>query len=150
MNGAKSEKKVTWSGERKGSAETVPEEELDAELARALTNFRLSVTAWSEAELSRPRTAAVMHRRVWRLAAGWALGCVLIAGAVSGGVYEHQQKLLQERAVAAQKAEQQRLAAEERVREEEELLAKVDSAISRQVPSAMEPLAQLMAEDESR
>jgi hypothetical protein len=30
------------------------------------------------------------------------------------------------------------------------LLAKVDSDVSRAVPSAMEPLAQLMAEDETR
>jgi hypothetical protein len=30
------------------------------------------------------------------------------------------------------------------------LLAKVDSDVSREVPSAMEPLALLMAEDETR
>jgi len=48
-------------------------------------------------------------------------------------------------------AEQQRLAAQERARQEEEdLLAKVDSDVSREVPSAMEPLAQLMAGDETR
>jgi len=34
--------------------------------------------------------------------------------------------------------------------DEEELLAKVDSDVSRVVPSAMEPLAQLMAEDGTR
>ena len=45
-------------------------------------------------------------------------------------------------------AEQQRLMAEQRAREEEDLLAKVDSDVSREVPSAMEPLAQLMAEDD--
>jgi hypothetical protein len=32
----------------------------------------------------------------------------------------------------------------------EELLAKVDSAVSQQVPSAMEPLAQLMTMDDSQ
>jgi hypothetical protein len=47
--------------------------------------------------------------------------------------------------------EQERLAALERARQEEEdLLAKVDSDVSREVPSAMEPLAQLMAEDETK
>jgi len=47
--------------------------------------------------------------------------------------------------------EQRRLAAEERAgQEEEDLLAKVDGDVSREVPSAMEPLAQLMAEDESQ
>jgi hypothetical protein len=54
-------------------------------------------------------------------------------------------------AAAAQAATQQKLAAEQRVREEDEdLLAKVDSDVSRNVPSAMEPLAQMMAEDEAR
>jgi hypothetical protein len=47
-----------------------------------------------------------------------------------------------------------RLAAEQRNQqtheEEEDLLAKVDSDVSRQVPAAMEPLAQLMAADETR
>ena len=33
---------------------------------------------------------------------------------------------------------------------DEDLLADVDSAVSRQVPSAMEPLAQLMTEDETK
>jgi hypothetical protein len=46
--------------------------------------------------------------------------------------------------------QQQQPAAAPRVREEDEdLLAKVDSDVSRQVPSSMEPLAQLMAADES-
>jgi hypothetical protein len=127
---------------------------LEPELAQAIADFRLSVHAWSEAAMSRPRTAVeVAVRRTWRLAAGWALGCALIAGGLSGGVYEH--RLHQEQArMAAQAAERQRLAAEQRgkdaAREEEELLAKVDSDVAREVPSAMEPLARLMAEDETR
>jgi hypothetical protein len=40
------------------------------------------------------------------------------------------------------------VAAEQRARDEE-LLAKVDSEVSQEVPSAMEPLAQLMAGDEA-
>ena len=51
-------------------------------------------------------------------------------------------------------AEHERLAANERnqqVRQEDEdLLAKVDSDVSRGVPSAMEPLAQMMAGDETQ
>ncbi|MGA2808415.1 MAG: hypothetical protein ABSE87_09780 [Terracidiphilus sp.] len=126
----------------------------DAALNEALRDFRLSVHAWSEASYNRPRTAlAPAHsRRVWRLAAGWALGCALVAGGVSGGFYEHHQREM--KIAAARVAEQQRLAAEQRDRlakeEEEDLLAKVDSDISREVPSAMEPLARLMAEDETR
>jgi uncharacterized protein HemX len=130
-------------------------QELD-ELAEALQDFRLSVHGWSEAVYSRPRSSqsgtavAPARRRSWRLAAGWALGCVLVAGSLSGGgLYEHRQQ--QMRIAAERVAEQQRLAAQEMARQEEEdLLAKVDSDVSRQVPSAMEPLAQLMTGDVSQ
>jgi hypothetical protein len=113
----------------------------------------LSIHAWSEAVYVQPRAAfAPGGRRIWRLAAGWALGCVLVAGSVSGGVWEHHRQEMN--IAAARVAEHERLAAEQRdqqVRQEdEELLSKVDSDVSREVPSAMEPLAQLMAEDETR
>jgi hypothetical protein len=118
----------------------------------ALRDFRLCVHEWSGVEYSRPRTIATSARqRSWRLAAGWVLGLALAAGGVSGGVYErhHRQELA--RIAAARMAEQQRLAAQAKARQEEEdLLAKVDSDVSREVPSAMEPLAQLMAADETR
>jgi hypothetical protein len=52
--------------------------------------------------------------------------------------------------IAVAQVEQQRLMAEQQAREEEDLLAKVDSDVSREVPSAMEPLAQLMAVDETQ
>jgi hypothetical protein len=81
---------------------------------------------------------------------GWALAGVLMAGGVSGGFYERHEKELRT-AAAARVAEQQRATRELQAREDEEdLLAKVDSDVSRVVPSAMEPLAQLMAEDETR
>jgi hypothetical protein len=54
------------------------------------------------------------------------------------------------RIAAMRAAEQQRQLAEQRAREAEEELARVDSDIARQVPNAMEPLAQLMTEDESQ
>jgi hypothetical protein len=79
-----------------------------------------------------------------------ALGCTLVVGGVSGGVYErHQRQEAARVAAEAQAAEQQRLVAAEKARQDEEdLLAKVDSDVSREAPSALEPLAQLMAEDE--
>jgi hypothetical protein len=126
---------------------------LERIVAEALGNFKLSVHSWSEAELSRPRMAAkVVRHRSWRLAAGWALGCALVVGGVGGGVHERHQRIETARiAAAARVAEQQRLVAAEQAREEEEdLLSKVDSDVSREVPSAMEPLAQLMAEDETK
>ena len=123
----------------------------DEALKQALADFKLSVHAWSNAELSRPRMMAhgVRHRS-WRLAAGVALGCALVAGGVSGGVYErHQRREAARMAAETRAAEQQRLVAAEKARQDEEdLLAKVDSDVSRETPSAMEPLAQLMAEDE--
>ena len=121
-----------------------------SELDEALSNFKASVCAWSDAEYASPRTAErTVRHRSWRLAAGWALGCVLVAGSVSGGVYERHQRQEQAKITAMREAERQRLATEQRVREEDELLAKVDSDVSREVPSAMEPLAQLMADDET-
>ena len=123
----------------------------DSELDEALTNFRSSVHAWSEAAFNRPRTMtdAVAPMRVWRLAASWALGCVLVIGGASAGLWQHQQREM--RITQAHLAEQQRLVAQQKARqqEDEDLLAKVDSDISREVPVAMEPLAQLMVEDET-
>lgn len=126
--------------------------ENDPMFDQALKNFRASVHAWSEAEYSQPRTVHVVHRSSWRVAAGWALGCVLAAGSLSGGLYEHHHRQEVARiAAAAEAAKQQKLAAEQRARkDDQDLLAQVDSDVSRQVPSAMEPLAQLMAEDEAQ
>ena len=143
------------SFEDKIDAASAEGEELTPELDLALREFRLSVHAWSEATYSRPRTAVSAGRRkqVWRLAAGWALSGVLVAGGVSMGVWKHhRQEIRQEiRIAAARVVEHERLPANERnqqVRQEDEdLLAKVDSDVSRGVPSAMEPLAQMMAGD---
>ncbi|MGO9775736.1 MAG: hypothetical protein ACLQGT_09460 [Terracidiphilus sp.] len=129
-------------------------EEMTPELDLALREFRLSVHTWSEDAYSRPRTAdaAARRKQVWRLAAGWALSVVLIAGGVSTGFWEHHRQEM--RMAAARVAEHERLAAKLRNQqlrpEDEDLLAKVDSDVSREVPSAMEPLAQMMAEDTTR
>ena len=143
---------VLVAGKAQGSMlDADPGTTLDPELEQALENFRTSIHAWSDAAYNWPRpVAAGLHHRVWRLAAAWTLGFVLVVGGVSGGIFErhHQQQVAM---IAAQReAENQRQIAADRARDEEELLAKVDSDVSRQVPSAMEPLALLMAEDETR
>jgi hypothetical protein len=132
-----------------------PADASDAELEQALRNFRDSIHAWSEAAYSRTRPLVLeVRRRSWRLAAGWALGCVLVAGSVGGGLFErHQSRELARIAAQQRAAEQQRQLVEQQARareSDEALLARVDSDVSREVPSAMEPLAQLMAEDETR
>jgi bisphosphoglycerate-independent phosphoglycerate mutase (AlkP superfamily) len=130
------------AAELRGSA---PE---DAAVEEALKNFRMSIHAWSDAAYVRPRSAAqVVRHRSWRLAAGWALAALLIAGGFSGGMFERHQRIERERIAAARLAEQQKAILEEQAKEEEDLLAKVDRDVSREVPSAMEPLAQLMNED---
>jgi hypothetical protein len=127
---------------------------LDPNLDQALRNFKLSVDAWSEAAFSNRSFVQSAPRRNWRPAAAWALGCALVASSVSGVVYQrhdqqvHDQQLKAQQA-AAKLAEQQKQAADLQAANEEDLLASVDSDVSRQVPSAMEPLAQ-MAEDESK
>lgn len=125
------------------------EQGTDVTLEQALKNFRSSVHAWSEATYGQARPVAVVRHTSWRLAASWALGCVLAAGSVTGGVYErHHRQELAKIAAAAEAARQQKLVAEQHARtNDEDLLAKVDSDVSREVPSAMEPLAQMMAED---
>lgn len=142
-----------WTGKWDDRAELAGDEAMDRELEQTLRNFRLSMHAWSEAAYSRPRTgAAVVRHRTWRLAVGWALGCVLVAGSVGGGVYEYRHRQELARIAAAEReTRQQQLAAAERAREAEaELMARIDSDVSQQVPSALEPLAQLMDGDDTQ
>ncbi len=153
---------MSWMGKRDGKTDGLKEQAgvralaaEDAELEQSLKDFKLSIHAWSDAALSRPRTAAHgLRRRSWRLAAGWALGCVLVAGSVSGGLLERQHRLEVARMAARQRAAlEQKQLEEQQARakiSDEVLLADVDSAVSRQVPSALEPLAQMMAEDETK
>ena len=128
-------------------------EAIDPELQQVLGDFKASVHAWSDAMVSRPRTArqTVVHR-TWRLVAGGVLASILIGGAVTGELYErHDRQAQQARIAAERKAEEQQRALEaQRAREEQDLLAKVDSDVSREVPSALEPLAYLMTEDATR
>jgi hypothetical protein len=149
----------------------------DEELAQALTHFKASIDAWSDAALSRPRTAVrVAAQHSWRMAASWALGCVLALGSLTGMLLDmrHRQELAKLAAQqAAQKAAEARVAAgraaaleasvqldknapatasvrEEAGAQDETLMATVDSDVSQQVPAAMEPLAELMDESNSQ
>lgn len=131
----------------------------DLSLEAVLADFRSSVHHWSAAASNRPRTVplAASRRGGWgwgmsRMAAGWALGCVLLAGGVSAGVWQQHRHAGQ--MAAARAAEQERAAAQLRAQmakeNEKDLLAKVDSDVSQEVPTAMEPLARLMVDADAQ
>ena len=110
--------------------------------------------------MNRPRPAAAPQSHVWRLTVGWALSCALIAGGVSAVVFGHRQpqvniaqvRLPEQPSLAIAQVTKQELKHKRPLaqQEDEDLLALVDSDVSRAVPSAMEPLAQLMVTDESK
>lgn len=137
----------------------------EAELEQVLRNFRESVYSWSEAEYGRPRSVAhASAHHTWRMAVGWALGCVLALGSLSAGLYVRHQKELAKNPAAQQSPVHQAVAStaaaihEVSAREapvkqvgqmddsepDANLLAAVDRDVSQQVSSAMEPLAELM------
>ena len=126
----------------------------ELELKQALGDFRKSVLAWSEAELSRPHTTRVEHLPSWRRAAAWALGCVLATGSLAGGLYDRHHRQMEARFAAEREARQQQIDAQQRAdrlqQSDEGLFADVDRDLSRSVPSAMEPLAQLMDPDSTQ
>jgi hypothetical protein len=132
----------------------------NSELDEVLKNFRLSVHAWSDAEFARRRTVSrPVHHWSWRLAAGWALGCVLTVASLSTGLFVHHRQEIREqmaRLAAARQAQQRQLAVQQAAAQAQpvatapdddaRLMAAVDKDVSREVPRAMEPLAQLMDE----
>ncbi len=121
--------------------------ELEPALREALNNFKSSVDAWSESAMSSPRKSTLSSRT--GLVTKWALGCAVFVTTLSGGIYENHRQQQTAQAEAARMAQQQRELAAERAREEADLMAKVDSDISREVPSALEPLASLMNEGQN-
>ena len=144
--------KAKWTSRTEEPAEI---EASDPALKQALGDFKASVRAWSDAAHHRPHTAqSIVVHRSWQLAAGWSLAAVLLTGTMSGGFYEHHQRVVAAHIAAVQKAEQGRQAAAQRAldqaQQEEDMLASVDTDVSREVPSAMEPLAQLTDEGESK
>jgi len=123
----------------------------DPKLRDALLEFKASVHAWSDAAYSAARTAPTRPAIAWRHTLAWALSLVLASGALSGAVYErhHQQVLAQQQHQRELQLEhqQQMAAQQQRTSEAEDLMAKIDSDVAREVPTAMEPLAQMMTDD---
>jgi hypothetical protein len=152
---------------RSGDPNSNAEPRMDEDLAAAIGDFRLCVQTWSDSVLSRPckALAEAPRGRVWRLAAGWAFACLLLAVAVSGGVYQlgrlrHPAPQLAQRQalpIAAPVADDHTSSAPVTERsvastakpapEEEDLMTSVDADIAQSVPDALQSLAQLMAED---
>ena len=122
-------------------------ESLDPAMKQALGDFKASVRAWSEAEFGRRVTRPALVHRTWRLALGWSLAGLLLAGTVSGGLYERHVSQIRAAEAAAVAAQHERELAAQREKElaaqEEATLANLDTDVSRDVPSAMEPLAAL-------
>ncbi len=124
----------------------------EAELEKVLRDFRTSVHAWSDAVYGRPRLVKVAARRKgWRKAAAWALGSVLLIGGASwGGLLENQHRQEQDRLARLRQQEVDRQVQEVKAREAEQELAKVDSAVSREVPDALAPLVPATASDDGQ
>ena len=127
-------------------------DEQDPVLQAVLQDFRASVHRWSESKYQFDRSQALVlsplpRRTIGQRSIAWALSLVLAAGVISTGAYEIRQRNLARQAAAQHEIEHQRQLAQQHAREADELLAKVDSDVSREVPSAMEPLASLMADD---
>jgi hypothetical protein len=130
------------------------ESQEDPKVAEALRHFRESMHAWSEAEYSKPRTVHQKRRTtIWSIVTspllGWSLATMVLATTVAVPVtvhHEHviavrkQEALDREQKLAAQKAEQARIAAID----DDELLSHVDSDIAQDAPDAMQALSSLM------
>ena len=135
-------------------------QELGDEVEQALKNFRASVHAWSETELTRSRAVKAPQSSVWRLLAapaiswGAAAALALTAVGVPVAVHrEHQVQILarqhadeQQRLRDAQeKAATQMAALQTAAMDDDKLLQHVDEDIRQSTPDAMEPLASLMS-----
>ena len=115
----------------------------DAKLEAVLADFRASVHAWSEAAYrNRPMVSSPVSRRtLGQRSLAWSLSLGLVAGVAFSGAYEYHKRDLAHQASVQREAEHQRqIALEQHAREVDDLLAMVDSDISREVPSAMEAL----------
>ncbi len=141
-------------GERESSSGRRPidDSDQDSQLEAVLSDFRASVHAWSEAKYrSRALVLSPAPRRtLWRQTLAWSL-CVLLTGAVvSGGLFQYHEKEVARQAAIQRELDRQRMVNQQHAREADDLLARVDSDVSREAPSAMEPLASLMADDETQ
>ncbi len=150
---------MIWSRKAKGPAgdpvgDPIDVEALDPVLKQALGEFKASVRGWSDAAYSRPRATREIVLRRRQFAAGWSFAAVLLAGALSGGLYQRHHQQVAAQLEAQRAAEQQRQADVQQkaleAQKDEEILASVDKDLAREAPSALEPLAQLGDEGESR
>lgn len=124
---------------------------MDPVLQAALADFRESVHSWSEAAYSSPRAVPALQRRtVWKRSLGWALGLAVAAGVAGAGIHERQHQKELARLEAERQAQQRQQLAAQQAKQADDLLAKIDSDVSREVPSAMEPLAQLMDDNSNQ
>ena len=140
----------------------------DPELESVLKDLRASVHAWS-ARAYRSRSlvlSQVPQRTLWHRSLVWALSIIVAAGVVTAGVYQYRQKEQIRQAAIERELEKERQAkpqgsqqagvvpvgeaAGQRGRDVDELLARVDRDVAREAPSAMEPLASLMDDDEKQ
>jgi uncharacterized protein HemX len=122
--------------------------ELEPELLEAIGSFKSSLIGWSDAIASRPREAKTSSQVNWGFVTKWALACAVFVGTVSGGVYQNHQEQQAAKIEAERIAQQKLELAAQRAKEEADLMAKVDSDIAREVPSALQPLASLMDENQ--
>lgn len=124
---------------------------MDPELEQALRSFRASVHSWSDAVYGRPRAIEAAPRRtIWRMAAAWTLGGVLVAGGTWGGFLEYQHRQEQDRLARLRQQQYQREMQEQKAREAEIELANVDRDVSQEVPDALEPLIPSISSDEAQ
>lgn len=127
-------------------------ERQEAELSGVLQDFRASAHAWSDAAFhERPMTFHSLPRHaVARRTLAWVMSLTIAVGVAGGGGYEwhHRQELA--RQAALREAEHQRMLQQQHAQDVDELLARIDSDVSRQVPSALEPLASLMGDDQAQ
>jgi hypothetical protein len=72
---------------------------------------------------------------------------VLAAGAASGALYEHHHQQVLAWQAQQRELEHERAVAAQRAADMDALLAKVDEDVSQDVPDALQPLAEMMAED---
>jgi hypothetical protein len=131
----------------------------DAQVESALRHFRESVRGWSEQEYARPRTVparkcAGRWLAMSRPAMGWGVAAIIAVSAVTVPVARHRQEeqrqiearhLAEELKQKQQDAERQAALA----MNDEELMSHVDSDIAQATPDALEPLASMMADNDS-
>jgi hypothetical protein len=123
------------------------QEQEDPQVQDALRNFRASIQAWSQQELSVQRKPITRSPWMMAPAMAWGLASVLAVAAVTVPVSVHHERQVIAMRHAAELKQQQQQAAEaakQAAIDDEALLNHVDSDIAQSTPDAMEPLASLM------